>query len=286
MPRPNPAQRDPANKQQRQRKRQIQKQTVNARQSRQPVVPGTKLILNSTNDWKPEELSASRVIKYIEFGPSAHLDALAALDEAFRHRIEKSGIGALGSRSANPISDDAVARLASACPNLKVLRLDAATSLTGTCLPTIFRSCPALTTLAITGSRSELGRLQLDNVRVLNADESLRDTVPKLKLFNVRRAIGLETPDESYEQPYTILRALTAMESRKKKLEVLYEHPWAGWTHTYKSGKQKQERERGITIAQLAALDAILSSAEPSRDPDSDSYSMTKSELSAIVHRA
>ena len=66
---------------------------------------------------------------------SAHLDAIATADEAFRIKLEKIGLGARLGKTNMPITDDAVVRVARACPNLKNLRLDSALLITGTCIP-------------------------------------------------------------------------------------------------------------------------------------------------------
>ena len=50
---------------------------------------------------------------------SAHLDAIATADEAFRVKLEKIGLGARLGKTNMPITDDAVVRLARACLNLK-----------------------------------------------------------------------------------------------------------------------------------------------------------------------
>ncbi|KAI4666375.1 uncharacterized protein J4E79_002413 [Alternaria viburni] len=136
-----------------------------------------------------------------------------------------------------PITDDAVVRLARACPNLKTLRLDSALLITGTCIPPILTACPNITSLSITGHNGRTGNLNLDNLKPMADDPIVFVSAPKLKNLDLRRAIN--AAQENFSD---VLRAITRPPGRKNKLEVQFQHPTVHWEKVYKNGTVKQPR--------------------------------------------
>jgi len=215
---------------------------------------------------------------------SAHLDAIATADEAFRTKLEKIGLGARLGKTNMAITDDAVVRLARACTTLKTLRLDSALFITGTCIPPILTACPNITSLSITGHNGRTGSLNLDNLKPMADDPVISVSVPKLKPLDLRRAIN--AAQKNY---YDLLRAITRPEGRRNKLEVLFQHPTAHWEKCYKNGREKQQK---ITQAMKAqemleeAMWAVKGNRGFDIDDDDDGYGTDYSAISAIIHGA
>ncbi|KAI4625956.1 hypothetical protein J4E80_003090 [Alternaria sp. BMP 0032] len=280
-------------KAERARRRQQQKSGLNARGSRTSTgKKPTKVqrVFNKLDEWKPEELGFTAGIKEIEFGPDfvvrdAHLDAIATAGEAFRVKLEKIGLGARLGKTNMPITDDAVIRLARACPNLKNLRLDSALLITGTCIPPILTACPNVTSLSITGHNGRTGSLNLDNLKPMADDPIISVSAPKLKTLDLRRAINAAQKDDYYD----VLRAITRPEGRKNKLEVLFQHPSYHWEKGYKNGREKQPR---ITQAmkEQEMLEEVMWAVKGNRgfdiDDEDDGYGTDYSAISAIIHGA
>ncbi|KAI4943307.1 hypothetical protein J4E91_009506 [Alternaria rosae] len=114
-----------------------------------------------------------------------------------------------------PISDDAVVRLARACPNLKTLWLDSALLITGTCIPIILTACPHITSISITGHNGRTGSLNLENLKPMADDPVMSISAPKLRNLDLRRAINA-----ARKNYYDVLRAITRPPGRKKKLNL------------------------------------------------------------------
>jgi len=208
---------------------------------------------------------------------STHLRDIANAPEAFREKLEKIRLGARLGRLDMPISDEAVAHLARACPNLKNLHLDGAVLITGTCIPSVLTSCPDLTSLSITGHDRRLGSLDLDHLTPLAEDPVISVSAPKLKNLDLRRAII--SPAEKYRE---VLKAVTRPVGRKNKLEVHFTHPTAHWEKTFKNGKEKQQRTPGGRENFEAMQDLLAMRLDAKREDDE--YSETKSELSVLIH--
>lgn len=121
---------------------------------------------------------------------SAHLDAIAIADEAFCSKLEKIGLGARIGKTKMPISDDAVVRLARACPNLQTLWLDSALLITGTCIPIILITCPHITSISVTGHNGRTGSLNLDNLKPVADDPLMSISAAKLNNLDQHRAIN------------------------------------------------------------------------------------------------
>ena len=216
---------------------------------------------------------------------SAHLDAIATADEAFRIKLEKIGLGERLGKTNMPLTDDAVVRLARACPNLKNLRLDSAPLITGTCIPPILTACPNITSLCITGHNGRTGSLNLDNLKPMADDPLISVSAPKLKNLDLRRAINA-AQEEVY---YDVLRAITRPEGRKNKLEVLFQHPTYHWEKGYKNGREKQPRMTQAMKAQEMleeAMWAVKGNRGFDIDDDDDGYGTDYSAISAIIHGA
>lgn len=82
-----------------------------------------------------------------------------------------------------PISDDAFANLARACPtcpNLKKLHLEGAVLIKSTCIPPVLTSCPELTSFSITGHKGRLGSIDLAILIPLGEHPELIASAPKL----------------------------------------------------------------------------------------------------------
>ncbi|KAI4675079.1 uncharacterized protein J4E88_007983 [Alternaria novae-zelandiae] len=279
-------------KAERAKKRQEQKSGLNARQARTSTgKKPTKVqrVFSKLDEWKPEELGFIAGIKEIEFGPDfvvqdAHLDAIATADEAFRTKLEKFGLGARLGKTNMPVTDDAVVRLARACPNLKTLRLDSALLITGTCIPPILTACPNITSLCITGHNGRTGSLKLDNLKPLADDPVISASAPKLKNLDLRRAIN--AAQENFSD---VLRAITRPPGRKNKLEVQFQHPTVHWEKVYKNGMVKQPR---ITQAmkEQEMLEEVMWAVKGNRgfdiDDEDDGYGTDYSAISAIIHGA
>ncbi|KAF2702948.1 hypothetical protein K504DRAFT_495987 [Pleomassaria siparia CBS 279.74] len=267
---------DPASaKKLRQYRRRSQKHILNTRLSK------TKKSFPKNSDWKPDALGFVPGIKEINFGPTfavedLHLDAIATADPAFCERITTISLGARQSHEDIAITDDAVTRLVAACPNLITLRLDAAIRLTGSCLPSILQSCNSLTTLAITGNNKNIGNLADEHIEALCTNPNLRGLAPKLKSFDVR----LATANRDELATSSLLTVLTAMEGRKGKLEVIFQHPTSSWEQTFKNGEVKQEVKR-------MQMDAFIEALEYAQfDAAEDSDDSMDSEMSAMIHAA
>jgi hypothetical protein len=179
------------------------------------------------------------------------------------------------------ISDDAVTRLAQACPNLKKLRLDAAVLITGTCISSILTACPNITSLSITGNQRTLGRVVFPNLMPLATDPAVSTSAPKLKTLDLRRAIaGGDRLD--YDEP---LSAITAPAVRKNKLEVLFQHPTVGWERTNRNGRGKRQnmtQQRQVMAIMQEVMERVQYEVDNPRSEDDASE--TKSELHVLIH--
>ncbi|KAI4956770.1 hypothetical protein J4E86_005241 [Alternaria arbusti] len=262
-------------KAERARKRQQQKSGLNARGSRTSTgKKPTKVqrVFNKLDEWNPEELTLDQTSR-------------CKTDEAFRTKLEKIGLGARLGKTNMPITDDAVMRLARACPNLKTLRLDSALLITGTCIPPILTACPNITSLCITGHNGRTGSLNLDNLKPMADDPAISISAPKLKTLDLRRAINA-AQEEVY---YDVLRAIRRPEGRKNKLEVLFQHPTYHWEKGYKNGREKQPRMTQAMKAQEMleeAMWAVKCNRGFDIDDDDDGYGTDYSAISAIIHGA
>ena len=193
-------------------------------------------------------------------------------------------MGARLGKTNMPITDDAVVRLARACPNLKTLRLDSALLITGTCILPILTACPNITSLSITGHNGRTGNLNLDNLKRMADDPVISVSAPKLKNLDLRRAIN--AAQENFSD---VLRAITRPPGRKNKLEVQFQHPTVHWEKVYKNGTVKQPR---ITQAmkEQEMLEEVMWAVKGNRgfdvDDEDDGYGTDYSAISAIVHGA
>ena len=217
-------------------------------------------------------------------GANSRDSAIATANEAFRTKVENISLGARLGKTNMPITDDAVVRLARACPNLKTLRLDSALLITGTCIPPILAACPNITSLSITGHNARSGNLNLDNLNPMADDPVISVSAPKLKNLDLRRAIN--AAQKNY---YDVLRAMTRPPGRENKLEVLFQHPIAHWEKVHKNGREKQQKITQAMKAQAMleeAIDAVRFGGFGGGDDGYDSEGTDYSAISAIIHGA
>lgn len=163
--------------------------------------------------------------------------------------------------------------------------MDAAVLISGTCIPSILATCPNITYLSITGNQRTLGLVTLANLVPLATYPFFSTNAPKLKTLDLRRAIPGGS-DLKWHEP---LRAITAPASRKNKLEVLFQHPHstANWQKTYKNGQAKRLRMTAQQKAVAAVRELLeLARLQAEYDGSDSEESLTKSELSVLIHSA
>lgn len=135
---------------------------------------------------------------------SVHLDIIANASEAFRVKLENIGLGARLEFKEMSISDDAVVRLARACPNPERIRLDSSILITGSCVIPVLTMCPDITFLSITGNKRRLGSLNPAYLAPLTTDPVISTSAPKLKTLDLRRFINA-----THENARNMLQVMT-----------------------------------------------------------------------------
>ncbi len=121
-------------------------------------------------------------IKRVSFGPDfnvndTHLAAICCRPYLASSLVSLS-LGDSDSGNGAWLTDHGVIVLVRACPNLRELRLSAATKLTDEAFLAICQACPSMESLCITGNDKVKGRLTSASLKKL-IDSS--DLVPKLK---------------------------------------------------------------------------------------------------------
>ncbi|KAF1978704.1 hypothetical protein BU23DRAFT_525572 [Bimuria novae-zelandiae CBS 107.79] len=157
------------------------------------------------------------------------------------------------------ITDAAVMRLAAALPSLKHLHLEAAVHLTDACVLGVLGACPNLTHFAVTGSAAQLGSVQLAGLAPLGTDPAHTASAPNLKLLDLRDALRFSEDLDFHEH----CRALTRPESRRGRLEVVFQHPEVRW----------KKRDRGYVARERAAdfWEEVRARVEMAEDPAAQS---------------
>jgi hypothetical protein len=205
-----------------------------------------------TNDkWDPERLVEG--IKMIRFGddfditqyassyqtpsaptnvsprPSAHLDAIVAAGSAFSCSLQDFRSGDSETGSGYRLSDAAVVRLATACPNLIHACLSGSKQLTDASLLAFLTNCPKLHYLSITGNDKVRGGLTGSALDELREKPDLGKDLVKMRLTDQNAT------DKKFE------KALKSLSAARKKLaiEVGDTHERYGHVTTWLGGKQK-----------------------------------------------
>ncbi|KAG5654639.1 hypothetical protein H0H81_009887 [Sphagnurus paluster] len=106
------------------------------------------------------------------------------------------------------ITDAAVIALASACPNLRVLSLDAVTNVTDAALIACCQACPALEMLRITGNDKVKGDIKGTSLEQLKASPNWAPNLKELALY--------------YQDEYgtKFKKALKALSKERKNLAI------------------------------------------------------------------
>ncbi|KAI4252690.1 MAG: hypothetical protein L6R42_007869, partial [Xanthoria sp. 1 TBL-2021] len=137
--------------------------------------------------------------------------------------------------SASSLTDEAVVRLAKACPKLKKVQLQGATSLTEEALTAFSRYCANLTSLEITKSRGTSSKFSGAALEALQLEP---DRLPQLK------KLILTKPSERNTRFMKAMRSLTRDRTELTiQLVNMYEYKkWGDWelekmSYTYKKGR-------------------------------------------------
>lgn len=171
---------------------------------------------------------------------SKHIDQLLASEPricgnltGFIFNYEDVSYGARN--SASSLTDEAVVRLAKACPKLKKVQLQGATSLTEEALTAFSRYCANLTSLEITKSRDISFEFSGAALEALQLEQ---DRLPQLK------KLILTKPSERNTRFMKAMRSLTRDRTELTiQLVKMYEFKkWGDWelekmSYTYKKGR-------------------------------------------------
>jgi len=212
-----------------------------SKRSRQPACkpytplefpPAESLYFGTDDKWDPLRLVER--IKTIKFGDEfnitdVHLDAIVAAGSAFCYSLQDFRSGDSETGSGARLSDAAVVRLATACPNLIHASLSGSTGLTDASLLAFFINCPKLHYLSITGNDRVCGKLKGPALDELREKPDLGKDLGKMRL----------TDQNLFDKKLN--GAIKSLSAARKKLaiEVGGTHERDGHITTWLGGKEK-----------------------------------------------
>jgi hypothetical protein len=160
---------------------------------------------------------------------SAHLDAIVAAGSAFCHSLQDFRSGDSETGRGARLSNAAVVRLATACPNLIHASLAGSTRLGDASLLAFFANCPKLRYLSITGNDRVSGGLKGPALDELREKPDLGKHLEKMCLTDQCVC------DKKFD------KAIKDLSAARKKLpiEVGSTHERDGGVSTWLGGKEK-----------------------------------------------
>lgn len=160
---------------------------------------------------------------------SLHLDAIVAAGPSFSHQLEAIELGDSETGKGSRLRDDAVTRLARACPSLNHVSLTGTRSLTDESLSAIFNNCPHIRYLSITGNDRCPGDIDGVSLEALAENSALVPALVKLRLTDQK------IYDKRLDKAYKLLSS-----ARKRlAIEVGNTHERGGFVTTWLGGKQR-----------------------------------------------
>ncbi|KAK7931130.1 hypothetical protein PG985_001842 [Apiospora marii] len=157
-----------------------------------PYFPQANMVYNlNVKSWDEtwETTKQRRNIKQVTFGPDfrvqdQHFLALAQAPAAFRRSLRSIRCGNTDNGCGAGLSDDAVARLAEACPGLRYVTLEACTAVTDRGLAALLRHCPDLRSVSVTGHDRRTGHITSQALDALRQDPTLGAQLVRLHLVD------------------------------------------------------------------------------------------------------
>lgn len=182
-----------------------------------PNIPDSKTLRfdggyhnNDATNWDETKLDTPGIEK-IHFGPNfpvkdQHLAAIYSRP-ALAASLKSLSLGDSDTGNGYYITEAAVIALVNACPNLRVLMLDAVTSLGDAALLACVQACPHLERLQITGNDKVKGKVNGTSLEQLKASPNLAPSLKELVL---------------YDQPVLgrLDKAIKALSSERKTLAI------------------------------------------------------------------
>ena len=113
---------------------------------------------------------------------STHIDAIVAAGPATCHSLRHIQCGDTDSGNGAGLTDASIIQLASACPNLIHVSLEASTSLTDSALLALVIECPDLQYVQISGNDKVPGKVKGHALELMGEEASLGMKLQKLRL--------------------------------------------------------------------------------------------------------
>jgi len=142
-----------------------------------PAFAGTSnLYFDTEATWDAGKLVAG--IKGVKFGDKfnikdSHIDALANAELGFRSSLLNLSCGNSDNGYGGSLTTEAVVRLASACPNLVSVQLEAARNLDDTALLAIAENCKDVVFIGISGHDRGLGKISDTALKTLKGEKKV-----------------------------------------------------------------------------------------------------------------
>ncbi|KAF5387790.1 hypothetical protein D9615_000048 [Tricholomella constricta] len=183
-----------------------------------PTIPAVKTLSfngtyhnNNAIDWDESRLDMPGIEK-IHFGvyfpvKDEHLHSIASRP-ALAASLKEVSLGDSDTGNGFHITDAAVIALVSACPRLRVLRLDAVTKVTDAALIACCQTCPALELLRITGNDKVKGSIKGTALVQLKDSPNFAPNLKELALYD----------QSSYDSKFE--KALKALSRERKTLAI------------------------------------------------------------------
>ncbi len=139
---------------------------------------------------------------------STHIDALVAAGPSTCHSLRHIQCGDTDSGNGAGLTDASITRLASACPNLIHVSLEASTSLTDSALLALVTKCPDLQYVQISGNDKVPGKVIGPALERMGEEASLGIKLQKLRL----------TDQGNYDSKFK--KMVKNLSAKRKKLAI------------------------------------------------------------------
>ncbi|KAK8115708.1 hypothetical protein PG984_012210 [Apiospora sp. TS-2023a] len=143
--------------------------------------------------WKNEK--QRKGVKKVTFGDDfriqdEHFVALAGAPRAFRRKLLSVKCGNTDNGYGAGLSDNALTKLAEACPSLQNVGLESCTFITDQGLTSLLQHCPGMRTVSVTGHDRGCGRVTSKALNALHKDKTLGAKLLKLHLIDQHLGIS------------------------------------------------------------------------------------------------